>query len=82
MTESPKEIRQQRQDEVDFWEAENEVIRVRGALVRIATLYLKIPKDVVTKYLKPQEWKELVACYNQCRPLVPAQGNMKFEEPK
>ena len=62
--------------------SEDQVIKTRGALVRIATLMLKVPKGVITQYLSEHEWKELVECYNNCRQLVPTQGRIPFEEKK
>lgn len=50
---------------------------IKKALVRIATLYLKVPEGAVTKYLWPEEWKELVRCYEKCRTLVPSTGDKK-----
>jgi hypothetical protein len=50
--------------------AEEEIIKVRSALVRIATLMLKVPMDDIAKHLSTEECNELVRCYIDARQLV------------
>lgn len=47
------------------------VDRVRGAMVRIATLMAKIPMEVVQEHLSEAEWKELEREYSLASELVP-----------
>lgn len=45
--------------------------QVRGALVRIATLYLDMPYWDVKKHLGEEKYAELCQCYDTARALVP-----------
>lgn len=48
-----------------------DVTKVRRALVRIATLMLKVPRSEALAIFTKQEMEELEACYKVVAPLMP-----------
>lgn len=53
----------------------------REVLIRIATLYLRVPGKVVKEYLGSTGYHELLECYKRVKKIVPPQEEL-FKEKK